>query len=265
MRLASETRRGLSVLTVVTFLALGPAGCGGDAPEAAPASAIPVTSTAPPSSDARSALAGLAALGLDRRYAALYRLDVGDGAPRDVVATVATDGSWRVDIPRGAQAGTADVSVVRTAAGVYVCSLPSVTNPVTSSCVRVAEKGEKVPRRYDPKVQRLFRQWLTVFTDRQSALAVTAVQPLEGAQGSCFSVDSVSASLDAPVDVGVYCYSADGLLTAARVEYGVLTLVSQVAGPATVQLPGVEVSGEPLGTTSPSPAPQPSYSLAPPA
>ena len=114
----------------------------------------------------------------------------------------------------------------------------------------MAERGEKVPRRYDPKVQRLFRQWLHVFTDRSSALAVSAVQPLPGAQGSCYAVDSVSASLDAPVDVGIYCYSPDGLLTAARVDFGLLTLVQQVAAPAAVQLPGPEVAGEPMGMNS---------------
>ncbi|WP_309238198.1 hypothetical protein [Actinoplanes aureus] len=242
------------------LLIMGLGGCSADTPEAAPPSASP---QAEPAADARDALAGLAALGQDLKYAALYTLDVGDGAPRNVIATVAKDGSWRVDIPNGALGGTTGVSVVRNANGVYQCTLSTPTNPVASVCVRVADKGERVPRKYDPKVQRLFRQWLSVFTDRQAALAVSAVQPLPGAQGSCYAVDSVSASLDAPVDVGIYCYSPEGLLTAARVEFGVLKLVNQVDGPDTVPLPGPEVAGQPMGMNSPPPVVPPS--LAPPA
>jgi hypothetical protein len=236
----------------VTLLALGlTAACSGETPEPAPSASAP-TSAAGPAADASGELAGLAALALDRRYAALYTWDVGDGQPRNVIAMVANDGTWRVDIPRGAQGGTADVSIVRTAAGLHQCSLG-----VGAACVLVAEKGDKVPGRYDPRVQRLFRQWLPAFTDRHEALAVSAVRPLEGAQGACYSVDSVSASLDAPVDVGIYCYAADGLLTAARVNFGVLTLVKQVGAPATAELPGPVVSTPPMGMDA-LPAPQPS-------
>lgn len=239
---------------------LAAAACGGG-DEAAP-QPTPAASSAPPpagSPDARSDLAAHAALALDRSYAALYSLNDGSGQPRNVVATVGADGTWRVDVAGGALGGTADVSIVSLAAGVYQCTMSSPTNPVASACVRVAEPGKRVPKAYDPKVQRLFRQWLPVFTDRQSALAVARVQPLAGAQGTCFSIDSISASLDAPVDVGIYCYAGDGLLTAARVGFGVLTLVNQVAGPATVQLPGPETGGQPMGTSAPPPPPvQPS-------
>ncbi|BBH65163.1 hypothetical protein ACTI_18480 [Actinoplanes sp. OR16] len=236
---------------IVTLLALGlTAGCSGDTPEAAPSPSASAAASAgvDPVTDASDALAGLAALALDRRYAALYTWDVGDGRPRNVIAMVANDGTWRVDVPRGAQGGTSDVAIVRTAAGLHQCSLG-----INASCVLVAEKGDKVPAAYDPKVQRLFRQWLPAFTDRHEALAVSAVRPLEGAQGTCYSVDSVSASLDAPVDVGIYCYAADGLLTAARVNFGVLKFVKQVAAPATVQLPGPVVSAAPLGMDAPPP------------
>ncbi|MBB2945656.1 hypothetical protein FB565_005414 [Actinoplanes lutulentus] len=242
----------------VTLLALSLTACsGGETPEPASSSAAP-PSAAGPAADAGSALAGLAALALDRRFAALYTWDTGDSQPRDVIAMVANDGSWRVDIPRGALGGTADVAIVRTAAGVHQCSLG-----VSSTCVLVADHGEKVPRKYDPKVQRLFRQWLPAFTDRHEALAVSAVQPLDGAEGTCYSVDSVAAGLDAPVDVGIYCYSADGLLTAARVNFGVLKLVKQVAAPAAVQLPGPVVTGTPLGMDAPPPVVVPSSVVAP--
>src|SRR4029453_18509943 len=123
--------------------------------------------------------------------------------------------------------------------GVFQCSLPSAANPISPACVRVADAGRRVPREYDPRIERVFRQWLTVFTDRQAALSVTAVRPLPGAQGTCFSIDSISASLNAPVDVGIYCYADNGLLTAAKVDGGTVTIaIAPVAPPATIALPG---------------------------
>ncbi|GIF40611.1 hypothetical protein [Actinoplanes xinjiangensis] len=235
------------------------AGCGvSDAtPEPAPGPPSASPSAAAPAPEARNEFAGLAALALDRRYAALYTLE-SDGSSREIVAAVADDGTWRVDIPGGALGGTAGVTVIRVPAGLYQCTLSTPSAPVSPTCVRVAERGDKVPRRYDPRVQRLFRQWLPVFIDRKAPLAVSAVQPLAGVEGSCYAVDSVTAALDRPVDVGIYCYSADGMLTGARVDFGLLKLVRQVAGPKSLQLPGPEVAGEPMGLTAPPPAPVPS-------
>jgi hypothetical protein len=238
------------------LVAGGTAACGGSAP----GQPDPVnTDSVPPdpSDSARTALAAHAALAQDHRFAALYHLDAGQGSPqRNVVATVAADGSWRVDVAGGALDGTADVSIVSNAAGVFQCSLPSVSNPIPANCVRVANPGKAVPKAYDPKVERLFRQWLSVFTDRQAPLSVSTGAPLPGAQGTCFSVDSISASLPAPVDVGIYCYAEDGLLTAARVGFGELSLASApVTPPAKVDLPGPITPGPALGTASPSPQP----------
>jgi hypothetical protein len=232
------------------------AACGGGAgaepaPTTPPASAAPDDGTAA----ARIELAGRAALAQDHRFSALYTVDSPDREPRSVVATVATDGSWRVDIAGGALGGTADVSVVQTADGVYQCGLPSATAQVSTGCVRVADPGRRIPREYDPKVQRVFRQWLGVFTDRQAPLSVETVDPLPGAQGTCFSIDSISASLKAPVDVGIYCYADTGLLTAARVAYGTFTLVNAAAAPASVTLPAAVTGGEPMGMASPPPPP----------
>ena len=235
-------------MPAAALLVLGVAACGG-AKAAGPAQSTP---SAPPSvpddaPDARSDLAARAALAQDRSFAALYTLDAGDGVTHNVVATVGADGTWRVDVAGGALGGAADVSIVSTKAGVYQCTLSTPERPVMPTCIRVADAGKPVPAAYDPPVERLFRRWLSVFTDRQAALSVAQVQPLAGAQGTCFSIDSISASLDAPVDIGIYCYAGDGLLTAVRVAFGVLKLVNQVAGPATVALPGPEVAGTPMG------------------
>ena len=237
------------------LLTAGAAACGGSTPEPEPASAPPPSAPAP-ADDARIALAARAAAAEDHRFTAMYNLEVDGREPRSVLVTVAVDGTWRVDIPAGALGGTADVSIAQTEAGVFQCALPSVTNPITPTCVRVAEKGKRVPKKYDPKIERVFRQWLPVFTDRQAALSVTAAQPLPGSTGRCFSIDTISASLSAPVDVGIYCYADDGLLTAARVKFGTLTIAGPpVPAPAKIDLPGPVTGGEPMDMNAPPPPP----------
>jgi hypothetical protein len=251
------------LLPAVALLTLAVGACGDQAPAATPATSSPPPPVAGNGPDARDDLAARATLALDKPYAALYSLDDGSGA-RDVVATTAADGTWRVDVSRGVQGGTTDVSIVSLPTGVYQCTVATAANPITPACTRVAEKGKRVPAKYSPRVERLFRPALTAFTDRESGLTVTEVQPLPGAKGTCFSVDSISASLDAPVNVGIYCYADDGVLTAARVGFGVLRLVSQVAGPPTVPLPGPDTGAIPMSTaTPPPPAAQPSLPAPP--
>jgi len=242
-------------VSAATLLIVGLTGCGGSTPSAQPPSSAPPPWIADPAPDARADLTARATRAQDRSYAALYTLDEGNGVTHNVVATVGADRTWRVDVSGGALGGTADVSITSVRAGVFQCTMSSPQHPIVPTCIRVADPGKRVPSDYDPKVERLFRRWLSVFTDRQSPLSITAVQPLAGARGTCFSIDSISASLKAPVDVGIYCYTDDGLLTAARVAYGVLTLVSEVAGPPTVPLPGPEVQGRPMGMDRPPPAP----------
>jgi hypothetical protein len=254
VRPAIAVRRGLSALTAAV-LAASAAACDNAAPAAPADPSAPAASLRPDPGAARSDLAARAALAVDHKFAALYTFDAPGEPSRAVVATVATDGSWRVDIAGGAQGGLADVSIVQNATGVFQCSLSSATNPINPTCVRVADTGRRVPADSDPKVERVFRQWLKVFTDRQAALSVSTAQPLQGSQGSaCFSIDSISASMSAPVDVGIYCYAPDGLLTAAKVDFGTLTIASQpAAAPAAVNLPGPIVAGQPLGLDSPPP------------
>ena len=237
------------------------AGCGDAAPASGPGTTpgTPEASAAqsiPDGGAARVDLAARAALAQDYRFAALYTWDVAGRAPRSVVATVANDGSWRVDIPGGALGGTADVSIAQTTAGVFQCALPSAAHPINPACVRVADPNRRIPDEYDPKIQRVFRQWLPVFTDRQAALSVVPARALAGAQGRCYSIDGISASMRAPVDVGIYCYAENGLLTAARVNFGTLTLAGVPApAPPGIDLPGPVVGGEPMGMASPPPPP----------
>ncbi|GIF01812.1 hypothetical protein [Paractinoplanes rishiriensis] len=247
--------RPRALVSAAALLVLAVAACGGPA-EREPADPTVLPPAGGDGGDARADLAARAALALDKSYAALYTLDDdGSGRQHHVVATIAADGTWRVDVSGGAHGGATDVSIVSIKSGVYQCTVATATNPINPTCVRVAAAGKRVPKAYDPQVERLFRQWLGVFTDRQAAISVAEVEPLRGAQGSCYSIDSISASLKAPVDIGIYCYANDGVLTAARVGFGVLTIVSQAAGPATVQLPGPDVGGQPMPTEAPPPPP----------
>ncbi len=238
------------------------AGCTSPPPAAEPTTAR----SAPPATDARLQLAGLAAAAKDRAFSALYTLTAPDRAPRTVAATRATDGSWRVDVPGGALGGTADVSIARLDAGVFSCNLPSATLPTPSTCVQVAPPDGRIPKRNDPEVQHPFSDWIDVLIDRQAPIAVSASAPLPGAQGACYAVESISAALAAPMDVGIYCYAPDGLLTAARTGFGELLLQGPpAAAPPSVGLAGPVVAGEPLGMATPPPPPAPSFDPSAPA
>ena len=232
------------------------AGCTAPPPPAEPGPAP----SAPPINDARLQVAGLAAAAKDRAFSALYTLTGGGREPRTVVATRAADGSWRVDVPGGALGGTADVSIAQLGEGIYSCALTSPTVAAPSMCVQVAKAEGRVPRKWDPRVQHPFSDWIEVLIDRQTPIAVSASPPLPDAQGSCFSVESISAALDAPMDIGIYCFAPDGLLTAARTGFGTLLLQGPPSpAPPSVSLAGPVVAGEPLGMATPPPPPPPSF------
>ena len=82
---------------------------------------------------------------------------------------------------------------------------------------------------------------------------MAAAQLLPGARGACYSVESNSAALAPPVDPGIYCYAADGTLTAARVGFGTLTLAGPVAPGAAIGH-HARTGGEPAAARSRRPA-----------
>jgi hypothetical protein len=233
-------------------LALG--SCSGARPDPDPA----------PSVDAhqadRDALAGLAAAAKDRRYVATYTLTAAKRPDRTVTVAMASDGSWVVAVPGGALDGLADVAVFQSRSGLFQCALGPAAGsygerpdlpPVSPGCVRVSRLTERT----DPRVHHVFTDWIDPLVDRATALSVTATDRLADAEGRCFSVESTSAALAAPVDPGVYCYRVDGLLTAARVRFGTLRLTGTVGdAPSSVAMPAPLVDGDPLPVTVPPPA-----------
>ncbi|MEU6074879.1 hypothetical protein [Micromonospora sp. NPDC047074] len=231
-------------------------GCTADQPAPPPP---PTSVPAPAGADAaRDELAALAAAAQDRHLVASYTLRVPETPDRTILVTSANDGTWRVDVPGGALGGTADVSFAATADGLFQCAMPSAARPEPASCVRLGDPDDAVPRRLDPRVQHAFTDWLDVLTDRRAPLAVSPAQPLPGASGACYSVETTSASINAPLDVGIYCFGPDGTPTAVRAAFGTLVLAGPPApAPSTVQLAGPVVDGEPLGTATPEPTESP--------
>jgi hypothetical protein len=210
--------------------------------------------------DERDQLAGLAAAAQDKRYVAKYTLSASKHTPdRTVTVAVATDGSWVVAVPAGALSGLADVAIFHSGANTFQCALGPAAGtagkrpdlePVTPGCVAAATLAPA----NDPQVQHIFTDWIDALVDRATALSVARAAALPGARGACFSVESNAAALAPPVDPGIYCYDPDGVLTAARVGFGTLTLMGAVAAaPPSVTMPGSVVTRPPLAVTVPAP------------
>lgn len=235
---------GLAVLVAVGVLL---SGCGGSSP-ASEGSAPP--SPAAGADTPAERLAGLVAASADHYYTATYDYRSGDGTRR-VSVTLATDGSWRVDVPRSGLGGASDVSVAGTSRGVYQCALGD-----GGSCAKVAKPGGSVPARYDPRVERLFLSWVPKLGDQSAALSVATADNPKGVTGSCFSIEPTAASLSSPVPAGVYCLDQDGAVTGAKTSLGTLARTGKPGpAPKSVTLPGPVTSDGAVPTASPPPSP----------
>lgn len=243
-------RLGAALLAVPLLLV----GCG---PAPTPAPPTPSLGGAPAESPgARKRLAALTALAQDRALIAYYRLSSPQRPDRTIGVVRALDKGWRVDIPGGALDGAADISIARNSDGLYQCALPSATYHLTPACVRIGPPDTTLPANLDPRVQHAFTTWPEVLTDRHAALSVSTATPLADVRGSCFSVESTSASLSPRLDVGIYCYDDTGALTGARLSFGTLVLSGEpAAGPERITLPAPVVDQQPVEVTGPVPAP----------
>lgn len=221
----------------------------------------PTLTSAPPS-DPRTELAGLAAAAQDRKYVAAYTLTTDGQADRTVLVSLAADGSTRVDVPSGALSGGANVSMVSNSQGTYQCvlggpattfgtapaaspspspsaSIPPVTRWSAPACVKVAEVGARVPNRYDQTIAHLFSDWLDVMTDQDAPILVFEAAPLPHSTGTCYSVEPSSASIAPPMQAGIFCYEADGTLSAAALAHNRIVINGNPApAPPGNPLPG---------------------------
>lgn len=250
--------RAVSAAGLAAVAALGCLGltaCTGDPPSDPPAP------TGTQRQSDRERLAGLAAAAKDKRYVATYTWSVPDQPDRTVTVAVGTDDSWVVSIPASGLSGLADLAMFSDGHSRYQCTLGPATGTaglrpdlqITPGCVKIG----KLSSHHDPRVWHLFTDWIDPLVDRATALSVAATDPLPGAHGECYSVESNSAALAPPVDPGVYCY-ADGVLTAVKVSFGSLVLAGEVAAaPPSVALPAPIVSRTPQPLTAPPPPPPP--------
>lgn len=243
--------RALATLTVALAVAASASGCSGDGEAAA---------TTPPSASASSApalppatqLAARAALGRDQFYAASYRFIPADGAPAGTARVERTKGGVRVDLTQPADATRVERTtvVVQGPQGTFFCRLTAAAR----ACVPGASRPAGEP---DPRVQHAFSDWLEKLREPAAALSVTVASPPRGATGTCFSVEGIAASLDPPVDPGLYCFDTVGRITALRLGVGLLTVSEMVQAPPGVTLPAPVGAALPSAAV-PSPTPTPS-------
>lgn len=251
--IASRTRFPVRTVPVVALITagLGLAACGSDAAPA-PAASASQTPAAAAAVGPRGDLTRRVAASKDRRFTAAYAW-TGAGSQRTVTVTLAADGTWRVDVPGGAQNGRTSVSMIGRAEGVYQCS-------AGGGCVRVARAAGTVPAAVDPKVHHPFTDWAAALADPNSALSVATAQTLPGVAGACFSVEPTTVSIAPPIEPGIFCYGDDGMPTGFKTRFGTLTLAGAPGpAPATADLAGPVSNGQPLQTSAP-PAPSASPS-----
>ncbi|CAM3348116.1 hypothetical protein STSO111631_15375 [Stackebrandtia soli] len=206
-------------------------------------------------------MTGLAAVAKDRHYIAAYEFT----RSRETVivtASLATDGSWRFDVPGGALGGKQDISIVQNRQGTFQCVLDK-----TNACARVAKPEQDVPRRFDPLVQHPFTDWIDVLLSRTAPLSIAYAEPLvDGDEASrCFSMERNSVTVDAPIPTSTLCLAEDGVITAVDSPWGSLRLSGEVMPPTSrAKLPAVVTDDEPLSTSPPpKPSPKPSKTPSP--
>jgi len=241
-------------MAVVAAVALtaGSAGCSGTG-DAEATTTPTATPTGAPALPPATLLAGSAVLSQDQYYAASYRFVPADGSAAGTARVERSRAGFRLDLTQPADATRVERTTVlgQNATGPFYCRLTAAGGACAAGG---APAGE-----LDPRLQHAFTDWLPKLADRTAAISVTVATPPRGTAGTCFSVEGVAASLDPPVDPGLYCFDNVGRITALRLGVGLLTLVSTAPAPSAVALPAPLGGGLPA-TAAPSPTPTPTPS-----
>jgi hypothetical protein len=242
-----------------TAAVLTSAGCSG-APEAE--AQQPSQSPSPSAAGAQALppaaqLAARAALAQDQYYSASYRFTPGGGGSAGTARVERTRGGFRLDLvlPGDDTHVERTTVVVRTPAGTVHCRLTAAGR----GCLPA---GTKPPAGLDPRLHLAFTDWLAKLADPSAAISVTVVPAPAGGSGTCFSVEGTAASLDPPVDPGIYCFDNVGRITSLRLAAGQLSSVQMSAAPSRVALPA-PVGGAVPPDAAPSPTPSVSPSTGP--
>jgi hypothetical protein len=244
--------RALAVVTAAALTAAA-AGCS-DVNDAEATTKPSASATGAPALPPATLLAGRAVLSQDAYYSAAYRFVPSDGSAAGTARVERTKSGFRLDLTQPADAARFERTTVvgQNAAGPFYCRLTAAGR----ACV---PGGAVPPGELDPRLQHAFTDWLPKLADPTAAISVTVVSPPRGVTGTCFSVEGVAASLDPPVDPGLYCFDDVGRITALRLGVGLLTTVGLGSPPAEIALPA-PVGGALPATAVPSPTPTPTPS-----
>lgn len=245
--------RPLAALGATAAVLAGAACSGAPDAEAQPRRPSPSAAGAPVLPPA-ALLAARAALAQDQYYAASYRFTPGSGGPAGTARVERTRGGFRLDLilPGDDTHLERTTVVVRTQAGTVHCRLTAAGR----GCLPASAKP---PADLDPRLHHAFTDWLAKLADPAAAISVTVVPTPTGDNGTCFSVEGTAASLDPPVDPGLYCFDNVGRITSLRLGAGQLTAVQITAAPPRVALPApVGEAIPPDAAPSPTPFGPPS-------
>jgi hypothetical protein len=214
------------------------AGCGGTPPAAATAPTVPPDDMPP-----AARLAASAALAQDLTYSATYRFAAADGGTQTLAVTRIRDG-----FSLALTAGERTTATVTSGGTTYRCRI----TPAVSGCApgaRAADPESDPVSRLAP----VFTDRLEVLSDRSAALSITDAATPQGARGTCFSVQGIAAAMASPADPGLYCFDGRGLITAAQLPVGTLTVEASGPAPGSVVLPAPEVRDLPAADPVPVP------------
>ncbi|HEU0239759.1 MAG TPA: hypothetical protein VFR11_10850 [Micromonosporaceae bacterium] len=121
--------RFVAAVTAVTVALVLAACTSGGPPVVGNPTSTAVVPTTPV--DPAGQLAGLAAAAHDRWYVAAYTIS-GPGN-RTLLASLATDGTWQVDVDNGTLSSEADIAIVGIATGTYQCVLGGAANALVGA------------------------------------------------------------------------------------------------------------------------------------
>lgn len=219
-------------MTATKYRALAAAGAalallaGCSDPPAAGAAAEPTVIDLPP--DAR--LAARSALAQDQFYSGTYSYTPAAGGPVATVIVARARQSFLVEL---GTPGRPSTTIIDHPDGDFYCR----TSASAGGCMKWASAGKLAEKSEPARMKLAFTRWLRTLASHQAPLSIADIAPPPQAKGTCFSVEGIAASLDPPVDAGIYCFDDSGRITALRLAGGTLLATGFGPAPATVTLP----------------------------
>jgi hypothetical protein len=255
---AQRRLRARLLLAASAATALGTVASSCSGTDDAAAGPKPSTSASPSDQAAQPPAAQLAAratLAQDQYYSASFRYAPSDGSAPGTGRVERTRTGFRLDLTQPGDAASVGhtTAVVQTGAATFTCRLTAAAR----GCVAGASAGTPDAAAVD-RIRLAFTDWLSTLADPAAAISVAEAPLPPGAQGACFSVEGVAASLEPPVDPGVYCFDGVGKITVLKLAVGAITITEVAPAPPTVAMPAPVVAAlPPIAAPSPTPSATP--------